>query len=380
MFLFLIFFKENNNYNAKLYFDRATTNNGSKKQCYFYVIASLVCTNSLLKCSIQNFISIQPLIIRGGNPAAYDKEKDKTSSDSSSSPDEQFPPTIYSSLVPPLQTSNNSQTWEALTNLAGDRALYTNKRVGINNDNPKEALSVGGNIELTGEIYRPSDQRIKRSITPLDPNHQLDRIRRVNLYDYERQDLITGEWHQERGVLAQELSTVMPSAVTIKGDVILPNGQTITNFCTVSDRTLMIENIGATQAIANKLDIMDEKINRKNAPVAVNVFSEKSTSGVWYCALVMISLLILFLTVGGVFSIVFLSGKFPSADGSTPTSPTTTTPTPTPSTHGNGNGNNGNGNGNNGNGNGNGNGHNTTKLAIPQGNDIFQTFVPTKWF
>ena len=37
-------------------------------------------------------------------------------------------------------------------------------RVGINVDLPPEALSVSGNIHLTGQLLQPSDKRIKHSI------------------------------------------------------------------------------------------------------------------------------------------------------------------------------------------------------------------------
>ena len=36
--------------------------------------------------------------------------------------------------------------------------------MGINVDLPPEALSVSGNIHLTGQLLQPSDERLKRSI------------------------------------------------------------------------------------------------------------------------------------------------------------------------------------------------------------------------
>lgn len=40
-------------------------------------------------------------------------------------------------------------------------------RVGINTGQPTEALSVVGNIKLTGAILQPSDVRIKENIEPV---------------------------------------------------------------------------------------------------------------------------------------------------------------------------------------------------------------------
>ena len=37
-------------------------------------------------------------------------------------------------------------------------------RVGVNTDKPEEALSVHGNLKLTGRLVHPSDLRVKESI------------------------------------------------------------------------------------------------------------------------------------------------------------------------------------------------------------------------
>lgn len=39
--------------------------------------------------------------------------------------------------------------------------------VGINTANPDEALTVLGNLKLTGSIFQPSDVRIKENIEPV---------------------------------------------------------------------------------------------------------------------------------------------------------------------------------------------------------------------
>ena len=45
--------------------------------------------------------------------------------------------------------------------------LLLQGRVGINTDKPEEALSVNGNIRVTGRIEHPSDVRIKTNIRPV---------------------------------------------------------------------------------------------------------------------------------------------------------------------------------------------------------------------
>ena len=40
--------------------------------------------------------------------------------------------------------------------------------MGINTDKPEEALTVNGNIRVTGRIEHPSDMRIKTNIQPVN--------------------------------------------------------------------------------------------------------------------------------------------------------------------------------------------------------------------
>lgn len=40
--------------------------------------------------------------------------------------------------------------------------------MGINTNNPDEALTVVGNIKLTGNVMQPSDVRIKENIEPVN--------------------------------------------------------------------------------------------------------------------------------------------------------------------------------------------------------------------
>merc|ERR1712137_1501855 len=65
----------------RVYFERATGNNGTKKQCYFYLMVSLCAVNGSSKCAIRTEVSFHPLIVRGGNPAAYVKSKSRSPPD-----------------------------------------------------------------------------------------------------------------------------------------------------------------------------------------------------------------------------------------------------------------------------------------------------------
>merc|ERR1712137_341515 len=370
----------------RMYFERATSANGNaKKQCYFYILISLCASNAWSKCALQTFVSVQPLIVRGGNPGSY-KKKDKADKDSTSPPlsdsTVDSSPDPHSSPASTISNNPNPEGWRQYDGPTGQvLCAPESSRVGINNNDPHEALSVRGNIEMTGHLMRPSDRRIKSNFKTVDANGQLERIRAVQLYDYERQDLATGEWVPERGVIAQELAQVMPNSVQIKGDIILPNGQTITDFCTVNERDLMIEHLGATQALATQVDRLEQAqesllvsmkspVDRFDEPSHgwCGYLKSKALISVW-CAL------ILLLLIGGVFFIH--TRRQDSGEGGPPDILSNVGNPPGQNGdagHGNGNGNNGNGNGNgnnsNGNGNnGNGNGNNGNGNGNGNGND-----------
>jgi len=75
----------------------------------------------------------------------------------------------------------------------GRPALVTHSHVGINTDIPDEALVVHGNVRVVGNIYQPSDERIKQNILIVNTQNQLDIIRKLNLYQYEFND----DWIQQ---------------------------------------------------------------------------------------------------------------------------------------------------------------------------------------
>lgn len=128
-------------------------------------------------------------------------------------------------------------------------------KMGINTNDPKEALSVHGNIMMTGYLYKPSDYRIKSDIREVDNVTQLNRMRQLKIYDYQVHA------NKERGVLAQELAIIMPEAVHTAGDVQFGSA-TVPNLLVVNERSLLYENIGATQALDASL--ASEKSNIVN--------------------------------------------------------------------------------------------------------------------
>jgi hypothetical protein len=56
-------------------------------------------------------------------------------------------------------------------------------------------------ILVTGDILKPSDERIKTNITPLSPSSQLENVEKLRLYEYELKHSVgpDGQPVRERG-------------------------------------------------------------------------------------------------------------------------------------------------------------------------------------
>ena len=57
--------------------------------------------------------------------------------------------------------------------------------VGINTDQSSEALTIHGNIQLTGAVLQPSDLRLKEVIRELDSGHQLENVNKLKIVQYQ---------------------------------------------------------------------------------------------------------------------------------------------------------------------------------------------------
>lgn len=79
-------------------------------------------------------------------------------------------------------------------------AVYTNNKVGINTSEPNEALTVQGNVFVTGNIYQPSDQRLKTNFKRVSDKEMLQHIEDIPIYDYEwKEDSFQNQKKQARG-------------------------------------------------------------------------------------------------------------------------------------------------------------------------------------
>eukprot|EP01133_Synstelium_polycarpum_P003734 gene3734-4304_t len=301
---------------TKLQFGSATANNArinpeqpNPNQQFFRIVVTLNAvidssaaatssptTFSSIPSPSSKFFPLQskispPMIVRGQNPGRFLNHDKSCKKDSASSPNSS--PNSSSNNNNNLASTPMIPIHEPVTLKAtdvspwtkhplSDEIIYTNGKVGINTNNPTQALTVNGNILVTGELFKPSDRRIKTNIRKDSSNHW-DKINKLKLYEYDRKKMLgydvpfggdeslskASTTVREKGFLAQELREVLPNAVTVAGEVRLQDGTTIPNLLVVNDRVILLENIGATQQIGRTLKKeqdhiieMDKEINR----------------------------------------------------------------------------------------------------------------------
>lgn len=222
----------------RIYFNKSTANNGqtvrwvagerldcAKIQHFFRMLCTVWAVDASGARSACVMSLGPPIVVRGRNPGGYVGKSKGTTEE--------------------VAKKAGAQWSEADD---GD-ALTTSARVGVGVKHPQEALAVAGNIQLTGTLLKPSDRRIKSEIADVDPRECLAAVRHMKVYDYVREDIESGEKLPERGVLAQEVEQVLPSAVHTQGDVALKSGATVEKLKVVDERTVWMSAMGATQAL-----------------------------------------------------------------------------------------------------------------------------------
>jgi hypothetical protein len=122
--------------------------------------------------------------------------------------------------------------------------------VGIGITTPTSKLHVDGAIFALGDITALSDQRYKQNIVRLD--HSLDIIRSINGYSYTREDYRPGE--RQIGLLAQELSNVLPEAVSYDSN----NDQYSINY-----NSLIAPLVEAVKELYDRVELQSKMIDKQ---------------------------------------------------------------------------------------------------------------------
>ena len=117
-------------------------------------------------------------------------------------------------------------------------------RVAINTEQGSEALTVHGNIQLSGQVMQPSDVRIKRVLREVDPKEQLENVKKIKIVQYKYRPEFLSQLPQEErhqlqrtphtGIIAQDIRQVLPDAVLSSGSYVLANGKEIEDMLIVN--------------------------------------------------------------------------------------------------------------------------------------------------
>ncbi|KAL1139754.1 hypothetical protein AAG570_006731 [Ranatra chinensis] len=216
---------------GRLHFSETTSNNMRKKgkpnpdQRYFYLVVGLHahCTDNS-HYPISSHAS-ERIIVRASNPGQFE--------------------------------SDGEAVWQR--GATGDSVFHCG-RVGINTERPDEALVVHGNIKLTGHIVQPSDIRAKAYIQEVDSKQQLNNLARLRVVKYRYKPEFDKDMRTHTGLIAQELISVLPDAVSNSGDMKLPSGSTISDFLVIDKERVFMENIGAVKELAKVTDNLQARL------------------------------------------------------------------------------------------------------------------------
>ncbi|XP_061181397.1 myelin regulatory factor-like isoform X2 [Saccostrea echinata] len=252
---------------GRLHFSETTSNNMRKKgrpnpdQRYFMLVVTLYAYSGEYKYIVAASVS-EKIIVRASNPGQFDNDMDVT--------------------------WQKGQTPDS---------VYHVGRVGVNTEHPEEALTVHGNMRLTGHLLQPSDLRAKEDLKELDSKEQLKKVAAIKLYNYKFSDDfanamgIPEDSRHDTGVIAQEIKEVIPDAVKEAGDVPLENGEVIKDFLVVNKDKIYMENVGAVKELCkvtgnlevriDELEKMNQKLSKlKRYDSVKSTVSTKSTCSV----------------------------------------------------------------------------------------------------
>lgn len=232
---------------GRLHFSETTSNNMRKKgrpnpdQRYFMLVVSLYAYSGEYKYIVAASVS-EKIIVRASNPGQFDNDVDVT--------------------------WQKGQTPDS---------VYHVGRVGVNTEHPEEALTVHGNMRLTGHLLQPSDLRAKENLKELDSKEQLKKVAQMKLYNYKFSDDfanamgIPEDSREDTGVIAQEIREVLPEAVKEAGDVPLGNGEVIKDFLVVNKDKIYMENVGAVKElckVTGNLEMRIDELEKMNSKIS----------------------------------------------------------------------------------------------------------------
>eukprot|EP01105_Mastigella_eilhardi_P015743 TRINITY_DN3601_c0_g1_i2.p1 TRINITY_DN3601_c0_g1~~TRINITY_DN3601_c0_g1_i2.p1 ORF type:complete len:532 (+),score=139.89 TRINITY_DN3601_c0_g1_i2:66-1598(+) len=244
-----------------LIFPRATRHPGGER---FTVVAAVFATYGDGHVQLLRACASEPLVVHGAHPGKLVRNRAIATQ-----PPAPPPPTQEQHT----HSGDTSCGW--IPTLDGGVARAG--PVGINIAGGTEALTVGGNALVTGNVLHTSDARVKSNFHEVNTNDLLERFSLIKVYDYTRKD----SGAAERGVIAQEVSRLFPATVVeTKTTVTLESGERVENVKTVDQGSLLIQNVGATVELTHRVETLSTKVCELDGQVVVLVHSIDAVTAV----------------------------------------------------------------------------------------------------
>ncbi|CAG0920487.1 unnamed protein product [Notodromas monacha] len=222
---------------GRLHFSETTTNNMRKKgkpnpdQRYFLLVVAVQAQLPGERLIPVFQYASDKIIVRASNPGQFENDSEIMWMKSPSSPEN----------------------------------IFHHGKVGINTDAPDQAMTIYGNLKLTGQILQPSDCRVKEHVRECDTRDQLRTISKLRVVDFEMNHEVAKTLGRtpgrDRGLIAQEVAQVIPDAVHPTGSFVLPSGIVIDDFLTVDKERIFMENVGAVKELNKVVDRMQNRIS-----------------------------------------------------------------------------------------------------------------------
>jgi cytoskeletal protein CcmA (bactofilin family) len=135
-------------------------------------------------------------------------------------------------------------------------------KVGIGITNPTYALDVNGIIQSNDEIFAPEfttacDIRVKENIKRMNVDGILEKVNKLNLYEYNYVNGYNKSNDKIYGLIAQNVKEIMPEAIKLKK--LKVGDKYINDFQTISQNTLISSLIGCIHKLTdNQRDLGNE--------------------------------------------------------------------------------------------------------------------------
>lgn len=212
----------------RLHFSETTMSNQRKggkpnpDQRYFILIVRLFAVTEQNEQIIFQMFASEKVIVRATNPGQFEQ------------PDVDFN----------FTKSGEVMIYPGKMVIGGDKAIENTS-----------ALSVHGNVTISGTYSRPSDIRLKENIFPVDKDQAVERFQKYEIVTYDYKPEIAEAWKLNdsnkgrAGMIAQQLREVYPEAVTSNGE-----------FLAIDENRLFFDNMVVTKELMHLTQELDKKI------------------------------------------------------------------------------------------------------------------------